>query len=116
MRHEAGPVIRFVPLQSPAGEHLLRAFGFDPEDAKTFVLIADGRLHVKSDAAIRVSRYLSGVWRLLALVKLVPRPIRDWAYDLIARNRYHWFGRLDTCMVPTPELRSRFIQDWRDAT
>jgi predicted DCC family thiol-disulfide oxidoreductase YuxK len=93
----------------------MRTFGFDAEDVKTFVLIADGKPHVKSNAAIRVSRYLSGVWRLLAVVRLVPRPVRDWAYDLIARNRYRWFGRLEACMVPTAELRARFIQDWRDA-
>ena len=89
----------------------MREFGFDPDDAKTFVLIADGKPFVRSDAAIRVSRYLGGAWKLLGAVRIIPRPIRDWAYDIVARNRYRWFGRFDTCMVPTPELKARFIQE-----
>jgi predicted DCC family thiol-disulfide oxidoreductase YuxK len=89
----------------------MREFGFDPDDAKTFVLIADGKPFVRSDAAIRISRYLGGAWKLLGAVRIIPRPIRDWAYDIVAQNRYRWFGRFDTCMVPTPELKARFIQE-----
>jgi predicted DCC family thiol-disulfide oxidoreductase YuxK len=109
--HEADQSLRFTPLQSPAGTRLLRELGFDPDDAKTFVLIAEGRAYVKSDAAIRVSRHFRGGWRLLGGIRIIPRPIRDWAYDLIAGNRYRWFGRAEACMVPTPELRSRFLED-----
>jgi predicted DCC family thiol-disulfide oxidoreductase YuxK len=109
--HESGQVLRFTPLQSPAGARLMRELGFEPVDAKTFVLIADGKAYVKSDAAIRVSRYLGGAWRLLGATRIIPRPIRNWAYDIVARNRYRWFGRFETCMVPTPELRARFIQE-----
>lgn len=111
LNHEAEPKLRFAPLQSEAGSRLMREFGFSPDDAKTFVLVADGRPHVKSDAAIRVSGYLRGGWRLLGVVRIVPRPIRDWAYDLVARNRYRWFGRIDVCMVPTPELRARYVEE-----
>jgi predicted DCC family thiol-disulfide oxidoreductase YuxK len=107
--HESEPKLRFVPLQSTAGSRMMRELGFSPEDAKTFVLLADGRPHVKSDAAIRVARYLRGAWKMLALIRVVPRPIRDWGYDIVARNRYRWFGRTESCMVPTPELRARFI-------
>ena len=108
--HEADQTLRFAALQSPAGARLMRELGFDPEDARTFVLIADGKPYVRSDAAIRVSRYFRGAWKLLGAVKIIPRPIRDWAYDSVARNRYRWFGRVDACRVPTPELRARFIQ------
>jgi predicted DCC family thiol-disulfide oxidoreductase YuxK len=111
LRHEAAPVLRFVPFQSPAGERLMRKHGFDPSDVRTFVLLADGRVYVKSDAAIRIARHFRGAWRYLALGRVVPRPIRDRAYDLVARNRYRWFGRIQACMVPTPELRARFVQD-----
>ena len=111
LNHEAGQTLRFTPLQSPAGARLMRELGFDPGDAKTFVLIADGRAYVRSDAAIRISRYLGGAWKLLGAIKIIPRPVRDWAYDIVARNRYRWFGRFDTCMVPTPELKARFIQE-----
>jgi predicted DCC family thiol-disulfide oxidoreductase YuxK len=107
--HEASHTLRFTPLQSPAGARLMRQFGFDPDDAKTFVLIADGRPYVRSDAAMRIARYLSGGWRLLGAIGLIPRPIRDGLYNVVARNRYRWFGRFDACMVPTPELKARFI-------
>jgi len=89
----------------------MRELGFNPEEAKTFVLIADGKAYVKSDAAIRISRYFRGAWKLLGVVRIIPRPVRDWVYDVIARNRYKWFGRFDTCMVPTPDLRARFIEE-----
>ncbi|MNC92750.1 hypothetical protein D3C83_92320 [compost metagenome] len=60
-----------------------------------------------------MSRFLRGAWKLFALVKIIPRPIRDYAYDVVARNRYRWFGRLDTCIVPTPELKARFITEYK---
>ncbi len=111
LAHERDATLRFAPLQSAAGARLMRQFGFEPDNAKTFVLIADNKAYVKSDAAIRIARYFRGAWRLLAVVRLVPRPLRDWVYDSVARNRYHWFGRLDACVVPSPELKARFIED-----
>jgi predicted DCC family thiol-disulfide oxidoreductase YuxK len=111
INHETDQSLRFTPLQSPAGARLLREFGFDPEDAKSFVLVADRKPYVKSDAAIRVARHLRGGWRLIGAIKIIPRPIRNWTYDVIARNRYRWFGRSEACMVPTPELLSRFVEE-----
>lgn len=111
LEREAGQALRFTPLQSPAGRRLMRELGFDAADAKTFVLIADGKAYVKSDAAIRAARYLRGSWKLLGLIRWIPRPIRDWVYDLVARNRYRWFGRLDACMAPTPRIKARFIEE-----
>ena len=111
INHEADQLLRFTPLQSLAGARLLREYGFDPEDAKSFVLVADGKPYVKSDAAIRVARHLRGGWRLIGAIKIIPRPIRNWTYDVIARNRYRWFGRSEGCMVPTPELLSRFVDE-----
>jgi len=110
LRHEARPHFQFAPLQSPAGERLLKTFGFSPDDARTFVLIADGKPYVKSDAAILVAKRFRGVWKLVGLVWVIPRPIRNWIYDVVARNRYQWFGKAEACMVPTPELRSRFLE------
>ena len=66
-------------------------------------------LHRKSDAVLRILVGLGGPWRLLGLLRLVPRPLRDIAYDFIARNRYRWFGKRDTCRMPTPEERERFL-------
>jgi len=111
LRHETKPDFAFAPLQSPAGVRLLRQFNFDPEDARTFVLISGGVAYVKSEAAIRISRSFRGGWKLLSAVRFIPRPLRDWAYDVFARNRYRWFGRVETCMVPTPELAARFMHE-----
>jgi predicted DCC family thiol-disulfide oxidoreductase YuxK len=111
LRHEENQALRFAPLQSPAGMRLMQEFGIDPTQMKTFVVIADGRAYARSDAAIRVARFLRGAWKLLGVVRIVPRPIRDYAYDVVARNRYRWFGRHDACIVPTPELRKRFIDE-----
>jgi predicted DCC family thiol-disulfide oxidoreductase YuxK len=111
LAHEARPTLRFVPIQSPAGGRMMRDLGLFAEDAKTFVLVVEGRAYGRSEAAIRVARHLRFPWRLLGAIRALPRPFRVWAYDLVARNRYRWFGRAESCMVPTPELRARFIMD-----
>jgi predicted DCC family thiol-disulfide oxidoreductase YuxK len=109
LRHERDQVLRFAPLQSEAGKRLMAEFGIDPSQMNTFVVIADGKAYVRSDAAIRLARFLSGGWRLLGLLRIVPRPVRDYVYDVVARNRYRWFGRRETCMAPAPGLEKRFL-------
>ena len=111
LRHEQDQVLRFAPLQSPAGMRLMQEYGIEPSQMKTFVVIADGKAYVRSDAAIRVARSLRGAWKLLGVIGIVPRPIRDYAYDVVARNRYRWFGRHEVCIAPTPELRKRFVDE-----
>jgi predicted DCC family thiol-disulfide oxidoreductase YuxK len=73
------------------------------------VVVADGKVHTGSDAALILARHLRSPWRWLALLWIVPRPLRDTVYRWVARNRYRWFGESETCRVPTPELRSRFL-------
>jgi len=109
--HEAAPVLRFTPLQSSAGARHLRELGFDPADAKTFVLIADGKVYVKSQAPIRLAHYLRGAWKLIGAIRIIPRAVRDWIYNVVARNRYRWFGRVDACITPSADLRVRFVED-----
>lgn len=111
VRHESAPVLKFAPLQSETGSRLMRELGLDPEDAETFVLISDGAAFVRSDAAIELANYLSGGWRALGWVRIIPRPLRDWCYALVARNRYRWFGRTEACMVPPAEISARFVDD-----
>lgn len=108
-RDPAG-TISFAPLQSAAGRRLLDRVGRDPGALDTVVLVDGGTAYTKSDAAIRVARHLGGVYRLAVLGRLVPRVLRDAVYDFVADNRYDWFGRREQCMVPTPELRDRFIE------
>ncbi len=111
LQHEASQELTFVPLQTVTGAQMLRELGFNPADARTFVLVEEGKAYSRSSAAIRVARYLRWPWRALAATWLIPRPIRDYGYRVIAANRYRWFGRKDRCMIPTPAVRQRFIQD-----
>jgi predicted DCC family thiol-disulfide oxidoreductase YuxK len=104
-------LFRFAPLQSPAGALLLRRHGFVPEGLDTFVLIKGGRVYARSDAALEIARHLRGPWRLLSLVRVIPRPLRNWLYDIIARNRYRWFGKLGSCAIPGAEHRARFLDE-----
>lgn len=111
LRHEAGARLTFVPLQTSTGARMLRELGFDPEDARTFVFVDDGKAYARSTAAVRLARYLRWPWRALAAIWIIPRPLRDQGYTLIATHRYRWFGRKDHCMIPSPEVRARFVQD-----
>jgi predicted DCC family thiol-disulfide oxidoreductase YuxK len=100
---------RFAALQSEAGRALLARLGL-PADSLDTVVLVDGEAHfTKSDAALEVARRLGGAWALAVLLKAVPRPLRDAAYDWVARRRYARWGRRAECWVPTPELRARFL-------
>jgi predicted DCC family thiol-disulfide oxidoreductase YuxK len=111
LRRERTDVIRFVPLQSKVGHELLRGFGIDPEGIATFVFITKGKIYLRSDALVEIVQHLRMPWRMLGWLGVVPRPLRDAVYDFIARNRYRWFGQRETCMMPTPELRARFLDE-----
>jgi predicted DCC family thiol-disulfide oxidoreductase YuxK len=100
----------FASLQSAAAQAHLRQFGLSTEAFDTFVLVEGGKAYTRSTAALRIARRLPGAWKLLYALVMVPRPVRDWAYGLVARNRYRLFGRRDACMVPTPELKARFLE------
>ena len=100
---------RFAALQSDAAASLLRAAGVTAPLPDSVVLIEDGRVYVRSDAALRVARALRFPWPLAYGFVVVPRFIRDRVYDVIAAHRYRWFGRREVCMVPTPDLKRRFL-------
>ncbi len=99
-RHPSEPPFTLLAMQSPTGKHLLAAHGIDPDDPATFLVLDGGRALTESDAAIHVVAVLGGIYRTILLARLVPRAWRDRAYRLLARNRYRWFGRRDTCYVP----------------
>ncbi len=102
---------RFASIQSEAGAELMREHGLAlPEgDPSSIVLVEDGRALQRSTAALHIVRRLKMPWKLLWAFVIVPRFLRDAVYDFIARHRYRWFGKKDVCMVPTPELRARFL-------
>ncbi len=99
---------RFLPIQSERGRALAVRLGVNPDEPETNIVVMDGRALMKSDALLAVLGVLKGT-RPLAVLRRLPRPLRDPLYDLIARNRYAVFGRTDACMVPEPKDRERFL-------
>ena len=103
---------RFAPLQSDAARRICTERGIPMPSAAepdSIIVLADGRAIERSDAALAITARLRFPWPMLGVFRMIPRAVRDWLYRLVARNRYRWFGKADACMVPTPELRARFI-------
>ncbi len=118
LRNEREPDIRFATLQSDGarrrltelmGETRALALADADRDPESMLLVEDGRVYERSDAALRVSRHLRWPYRGLAVFLVVPRPLRDLVYCWVARNRYRWFGKSDQCSVPTPDVAARFL-------
>lgn len=101
--------LSFAPLRGETAKRLLGKDGPQEAVLLTVILIDSKGMHVKSDAAIRTLSHLGGVWHLAALFYLVPRPLRDLVYDWVARNRYSWFGKRESCRLPAPAERARFF-------
>jgi len=99
----------FASLQGKAGQALLRQFNLPVNELFSFILVDGDRYYVRSTAVLQMLKRLGGGWRLLYAFIIIPRFIRDAVYNWIARNRYKWFGKQESCWVPTPELRSRFL-------
>jgi predicted DCC family thiol-disulfide oxidoreductase YuxK len=106
---DPGGRFQFGALQSASARRVLELHDTPAPLPDAIVLVDDGQLFTRSTAALRIARRLTFPWPLAYAFIAVPRPLRDWIYDLIARHRYRWFGTRDHCMVPTPALRSRFI-------
>jgi predicted DCC family thiol-disulfide oxidoreductase YuxK len=102
-------IFKFAAIQSELGQQLYRQHGLDPIDIQTLMFVDGSEILTKSDAVLAVLARLDGGWQLLSGFKLMPQPLRDWAYSEFARQRFALFGRRDQCMVPTPELQARFI-------
>ncbi len=102
-------VFRFAPLQGETAKDVLGDVNIDLEHPDSFVLSKDNKVYFRSTAALMVARQLGFPWSLTSLFLVVPPFIRDAVYNLIARNRYKWFGRKETCRLPSPEERSLFL-------
>lgn len=109
IRHDPAAKFQFAAQQGLSGSGLLRKYGFEENNANSFVLIQNGKAYTKSTAALKVAWQLKGPIRLLYIFMIIPAFIRDAVYTFIANNRYKWFGRRESCMLPTPELQKRFL-------
>jgi len=100
LRHPVHPPFEIVPMQGDRGRSLLLKHGIDPENATTFLVLDGDQAMTESDASIHLVSALGGIWRIAEAGRIVPKPVRDWMYRLLARNRYNWFGKRDTCYLP----------------
>jgi predicted DCC family thiol-disulfide oxidoreductase YuxK len=110
--HDKRKEMRFAPLQSDYGRQVIARHP-ELKNADSIVFVEQGsseRVFIRSDAALRVAGYLGGAWKLLLMFRIIPRPIRDFFYDLVAKYRYKLFGKYDSCMLPSPDVRSRFLE------
>ena len=115
LKHDHRAVFSFASLQSATGKAMVARWGGDPEDLSSFYVVADfltpdARVVTKSDAALFVAGSLGWPWKLARVAGVLPKALRDRLYDVIARNRYRFFGRYEQCLIPSEESRSRFVE------
>ncbi len=102
-------VFRFAPLQSEVAQRLLEKYDLPKANLDSFILIDNGKAYKSSTAGLKLYKKLPWYWKWTQIFWIVPRFLRDAVYNFIAKNRYKWFGKKEKCMVPTPELRDRFL-------
>lgn len=102
-------LFRFASLQGDFGQETLKRLGMPVTNPHSFVLMEGDKIYTHSTGALRVLKHLGPFWSILYIFILVPRFIRDGVYNFIARNRYNWFGKKETCYLPTPNLKDKFL-------
>ncbi|WP_300564568.1 thiol-disulfide oxidoreductase DCC family protein [Flavobacterium sp.] len=110
IKHDKKDIFRFVSLQSELGQRILKHIGIADKNIDSIVLYEPGRAYYyKSSAVIQIAKNMDGILNLVTIFKIIPRKIRNVIYDYIAKNRYKWYGKKDSCMMPTPELKAKFL-------
>ena len=110
IKHDKKDVFRFVALQSELGQEILKHIGINPKNIDSIILYEPGvAYYYKSSAAIQIAKNLGGIWHLGTVLRIIPTNISNQVYDYIAKNRYKWYGKKESCMIPTPELKSKFL-------
>lgn len=100
---------KFVSAQSDIGTAILEKYNFSVENLRTLLLIKEGNVFIKSSAILEIIKTFGGIWSLCSIFSILPEWIRDFMYDLVAKNRYRFFGKRDSCMMPSEDIRSRFL-------
>ena len=100
---------KFAPLQSDVGKALQDRYGIDAAKTDSIILVENEKVYLHSTAALKIAKHLNALWPVFYVFIVVPKPVRDWAYKLFAKYRYKLFGRQDVCMIPTPDVRARFL-------
>lgn len=108
MRHDKAAKVSFTSAQGRLGEALCRHYDLDWDES--YLFIRNGQPFIKSTGYFEVARALGGIWQLGLIFRIVPRPVRDCVYDLVARNRYRWFGKTEACALLSEDQRARLVQ------
>ncbi len=110
IRHDKKDIFRFVALQSELGQEILKHIGIDPKNIDSVVLYEPGSAYFyKSSAVIEIVKEFGGLFHLGVVFRVIPTALRNSIYDYVAANRYSWYGKKDSCMMPTPELKAKFL-------
>jgi predicted DCC family thiol-disulfide oxidoreductase YuxK len=110
IKHDKKDVFRFATLQSETGKTIIRKFNLDRSQTDSILLFSEEKgLKIKSTAGLAIASKLGFPRNLLTVFYIIPAFIRNWVYDYIAKNRYKWYGKKETCMIPTPELQKKFL-------
>ncbi|WP_042225082.1 thiol-disulfide oxidoreductase DCC family protein [Oceanobacillus manasiensis] len=110
MKRDPEAIFTFASLQSGAGERVKEHYNINPS-LDSMILVEGETYYTKSTAALKICRNLKGFWKVFSVLLVIPKPIRDFFYNIVARNRYKWFGKRETCRLPSPEERARFLEE-----
>lgn len=111
IKHDKQNIFMFAPLQGKAGQQIIKHYNIDTSKTDSILLYSEEKgLKIKSSAAIAIASKLGFPRSVLTIFLIVPPFIRNWVYDYIAKNRYKWYGKKDACMIPTPELKAKFLE------
>ncbi|MCO6149356.1 thiol-disulfide oxidoreductase DCC family protein [Flavobacterium sp. NRK1] len=110
IKHDKEDVFRFVALQSELGQEIIKHIGVDTSKTDSIILYEQGHAYYyKAEAALKIAGKLGGIYTLLSVFSIFPNWISNKIYDYVAKNRYKWYGKKDACMIPTPEIKSKFL-------
>ena len=108
IKRDTSGYFKFASLQGETGQRLLKKHSLN-YDLNSFLLIEKEKVYIKSSAALRVCSQLGGAWRILSIFRFLPPLFRDFLYDIVAKNRYKWFGKEESCILPLPKWKQRFL-------
>ncbi len=109
-KHDKNDIFRFVAIQSELGQKIIKHIGVDTSKIDSIILYEPGLSYsYKAEAALTIAKNLSGIYSLLGYLNFIPNSIKNIIYDYVAKNRYKWYGKKEACMIPTPELKAKFL-------
>lgn len=111
IKHDKKDSFRFAALESAFGRELLATHNIDSTVTDSIILVRGNSAFAKAEAALHIAKKMSGLWPLLHVFNVLPNKVNNFFYDYIARNRYKWFGKKESCMIPTPALKSKFLDN-----